>query len=851
MNKLIKLAALLMALVPFSSKAQFPQAPSQITFNANSAFVGGWSPSFTYNPSATSLLPPLQVSINGGTMTACGSLQQIPSQTLTLSASATNFIFINTAAGCAVQVNQSGFALSSNIPLYEITTSSSAVVTIVDVRTFISALSNSGSSFCPLTGCTFTGPVAGTTANFTTSITSPVVDTTTVNATAVNSTSIGAVNVNNILFPTTATEFISDIGSAPCTTGCTVVVTNALGFTVNTTVPSTVSLQITGSGNISLGSGDTFTINGPFVAPRKQVFDVVTGFSFGGQVNTVYPEWFGAKADWNGTTGTNNTTLIQAAINALTAGCVNLTDGTYMIDGTLSITKSGLGICGINNGYPALGSTGGVAAPSSVIINTSASADTIDVAGISQSDKIVWNSFTNFTLQRSVVPTAGSIVPGSSSLMTGAAGLSINHAGGVIITGMHSQDSIRGFYFHDAPNFTTGLVSTSEADWGFAAVPASSYTGGSSFTVCGFCVDSADGEAINSQTLVYDTVGTNTIPTITSYGLLVTGTAINDFETDWFSTSLVTDGINVDCVATTPSTPGGCQDLRFANSVLDGSFVSASVITGITSVGSPGSPVGPSPRGSVQLAGGWYSNFLADTPTVDIESSQGVNVSGLNITSTLGIGIEVNDSSDILVENNRIDNTPNIGIFISGTTSSNFVGNNLDITDGNEIATGIRVQLSSVNNNITDDILLIEAGATSTVAGISFDSTSNNNNVGSNAIVNWATPIADAGTNNALFPENGLVIGLSGNKYTDRQFSTTTTGCTAGAAIGDTCTASVTFPNAFPNASYKLSCYVGASTGAAAVSGNISPTSTSTTVTFTNLTTASNVLTVLNCEAWE
>jgi hypothetical protein len=316
-KKFIRLAALLLALLPVASKAQFPQAPSQITFNANSAFVGGWSPSFSYNPSATSLLPAFDVSLNGGTVTACGSLQQIPAQTLALTASSNNFIFINVSAACAVQVNQTGFTLASQIPLYEITTNASGVSTngILDVRTFLYPIPTSGSSFCPIGGCAFTGPISGTTATFTT------LDATTVNAVTTNGTTAtfttlnsttdnaGTTNspvINNVFWPATPTALISDIATSTCTSGCTVIVSTALGFTQSVVIPSTVALEVVGSGNINLGSGITFTINGSFVAPRSQVFDVTTGFSFGAKVNTVYPEWFGAHADWNGTTGTNN-----------------------------------------------------------------------------------------------------------------------------------------------------------------------------------------------------------------------------------------------------------------------------------------------------------------------------------------------------------------------------------------------------------------------------------------------------------------------------------------------------------------------------------------------------------------
>jgi hypothetical protein len=844
MKKLLTLLLFTLGLA-LTSSAQTIQTQTAPVFATNSKYVQGWTPSYSYDQTSSGF----QFKLLGGTNFACGSEVDFPGGQLTLQPNAVNFVYIDTTALCAPNSSTTAFVLATQVPMYVVSTNGSGVVPngIEDVRTLFQNPSSSGGSLpagcvAPSIGaidCSSffqAGTITGNTvtAGPVTSVpTSWIFDWTTPETAAQSLYS-------NVFYPTTTAAFLSDLSGTVCASSCTIIITNSLGFTVSTVVPSTVTLKFLSGGNINLGSGITFTINGPLLAQRQQIFDVTSGITLGSQISMSYPEWFGAKADWNGTTGTNNIAPLQATINSLTNGIIELTQGTYMVNGTLSITKSSVGIKGLNVGSPNGSVTGGPIPPVSSIINTSAINDTLDVTGASVSAKIAWNKFENFNLLRSVVPSGCAITPGTTTLMAGSAGLSLNHVGGVTVSGIHSSDSCRDFYFHDAPGFGNGLISSSTADWGSLSVPVSAYTSGMS--VCGFCIDSADGEAMNTQTLISDAAGTNTIPAITSYALLVTGSAINDFETDWFSSALSTYGIYVDCVATVPAIAGGCQDLRFANSILDGSFTSAFFTTGITSSGTP------TPRGSVELGGGWISNFFADTPSIDIENSSGVNVNGTNITSTLGIGVEVNNSSDILIENNRIVNTPNIGIFIVNTTGSNFTGNNIRTTNGNEIATGIRVQ-GSIKNVITNNVLLQDPGASSAVAGITFDSASNTNNVGSNSLINWATPIIDSGTNNGMFAANGLLVGLSGNKYTNRQFVTATTGCTA--AANGTCPFTVVWPNNFPDTTYAISCYPATETGIGVISGENAASSNNTIVNFHDLSGASNTLTKAYCEAWE
>jgi hypothetical protein len=403
----------------------------------------------------------------------------------------------------------------------------------------------------------------------------------------VTTPTVSATTVNSVLFPVTFAQLQSDI-TACGSTNCEIDVNVNILVTANISFPSNITVRFAGSGELVQNAADlTTAFAGPVIAPCKQIFVEGATTTLGPLVTEAYPEWWGGVA--NGST--DDTGSFIDSIAALNQGCVSLADGTYIVSSTITIFKSSVGICGVGNGYANSASLGGTAGPVWVIESTSATADIIDVAGASATAPIAWNKFTNFALSRSVVPTAGTITPGSQ--LTGATGLSLNHAAGVTISGVHSSDFIRGFYLHNSPSFGTGIIEYSEANWEFLAVAGSSYASGT--VVCGFCVDSFDGEAMDTQTLFSDNAATNNITGITSYGLLVSGSAINDFESDWMSTSLTSYGIYVDCTGTTSDF---CQDNHFANSILDGSFISSAFVTGINTGG----------RGSVDFRGGWFTN---------------------------------------------------------------------------------------------------------------------------------------------------------------------------------------------------------------------------------------------------
>ena len=110
-------------------------------------------------------------------------------------------------------------------------------------------------------------------------------------------------------------------------------------FTIdaNVTVPANIELEIVSGATLSISTGITLTINGPFIAPVLDIFTLVgTGsVRFGeGFVQQYYPEWFGFLAT---ETGANNATYLQDCIDSITSGTIKLSGGTYSIDAEVDL----------------------------------------------------------------------------------------------------------------------------------------------------------------------------------------------------------------------------------------------------------------------------------------------------------------------------------------------------------------------------------------------------------------------------------------------------------------------------------------------------------------------------------
>jgi hypothetical protein len=129
-------------------------------------------------------------------------------------------------------------------------------------------------------------------------------------------------------------------------TKAAIVVRNAVTVAADTTIPTTCLLHVVDDGLITTNSGITLTINGGLNCPPVQCFTGSGTVAFGERIRNVWPEWWGAVADGNGSGGgTNNYTAINKAISAISAmskrATVRLIDGgIYRCDTGLSIDVS-------------------------------------------------------------------------------------------------------------------------------------------------------------------------------------------------------------------------------------------------------------------------------------------------------------------------------------------------------------------------------------------------------------------------------------------------------------------------------------------------------------------------------
>jgi hypothetical protein len=118
-------------------------------------------------------------------------------------------------------------------------------------------------------------------------------------------------------------------------------VTRVVDVTANYSVPSNVTLRVTGSGLLRIATGTTLTVQGAFDAPIAKVFapaDLTARVEFAaGAERDIHPEWWGAK----GNGSTDDYAALYAALDSLSpsGGSVRLQPRTYMTSGTLPINS--------------------------------------------------------------------------------------------------------------------------------------------------------------------------------------------------------------------------------------------------------------------------------------------------------------------------------------------------------------------------------------------------------------------------------------------------------------------------------------------------------------------------------
>lgn len=143
MRKAFLFLFLILALGVPRARAQQPQtsdvSATQPIFPVNAKFTNGVAPG--YWPTAGS---GLTLNVSAGTVFCGGSIATYAGGTLTMTASMTNYVYLDTTASCALTSNTTGFS-ATTIPIAKVVASGSAITAITDDRvSFSTAVSSSG-----------------------------------------------------------------------------------------------------------------------------------------------------------------------------------------------------------------------------------------------------------------------------------------------------------------------------------------------------------------------------------------------------------------------------------------------------------------------------------------------------------------------------------------------------------------------------------------------------------------------------------------------------------------------------------------------------------------------------------
>lgn len=570
--------------------------------------------------------------------------------------------------------------------------------------------------------------------------------------------SVSAQSVNGVVNAAAYSSLNVAAAACPLSGHCTIEINGAVGLTSNLTLTGFTTLHFNQPGILNLNS---FQLTSSSIdATPYQIFSG-GAVRFGAQIHDPPVEWFGAIGDWNGTTGTDNTASFQACLSALIVGQCKLLGLSYKVSGALTINKSSVGIAGVGTRINVLALYPNPAA--STIISTNPSADIIDVVGGSSSNNVAFNKFNDFSLERSVLPVST------------AAGLSLNFTYGASVERVTSVDSIRDIYVHGSGSQGNGYIADSVVAWGYNGLTE---TSGSLY---GIYLDSSDGLVSNNSFRVRHSFAAANGIGATTFGVELTGSALNDQMFDGFETAGVTYGEDIHQTALGGA--GTASDIHFNNTINDGCGISCFRITGLTATGSA----------YVEINGG-YNNTATFNPAIDIESSSGVRVIGTQVglyngASAYSACVDVNNSSNISIIGILCQGARNVGILLNASSAISLTGNTLI---GNADSNGLITLTGSGLNAIYGNTM------SGTGASIIVDSASNNNTgLYSNTIQAGLTAGVNAGSNPLSVADalHGTTYNLdTGGQW--RSGSGAPTGaCSNGSWYGNTGTATGTFPN--------------------------------------------------------
>ena len=134
------IAALIVVASTFVAQAQQPQTHTAPIYRANAKYVQGVGPG--YWPTAGS---GLTLNVAAGTAFCSGNVITYAAGTLTMTASATNYVYLNTSSSCVPAVKTTAFTVS-DIPIATVPAGSAAITSIADDRTMFQQGGSVGSS---------------------------------------------------------------------------------------------------------------------------------------------------------------------------------------------------------------------------------------------------------------------------------------------------------------------------------------------------------------------------------------------------------------------------------------------------------------------------------------------------------------------------------------------------------------------------------------------------------------------------------------------------------------------------------------------------------------------------------
>ncbi len=145
-----------------------------------------------------------------------------------------------------------------------------------------------------------------------------------------------------------------------------------------------MNIRAVKGGSIQPGSGQTVSLTGSFAGDMTQHFDLSAGgsVSLAGPTGNFLPEWWGAKNDWNGTTGTDNCTPYTELIASLpsTGATVSFSKGKYRSSCAFSFNLPSVAVVGQGRG-----DISGATAATSIVFDAGVSGIVIGLNGVGSS----------------------------------------------------------------------------------------------------------------------------------------------------------------------------------------------------------------------------------------------------------------------------------------------------------------------------------------------------------------------------------------------------------------------------------------------------------------------------------